>query len=60
MQFDLVFEGGGAKGMVLVGAMQEHLAERDPTPERRRRTTRRGVAAPLQADQMAERVLGAM
>ena len=26
MEYDMVFEGGGAKGMVLVGAMQEFEA----------------------------------
>lgn len=33
MQFDLVFEGGGAKGAVFVGAMEE-LERRGHTPER--------------------------
>lgn len=33
MQYDMVFEGGGAKGMVFVGAMQE-LQARSHTPAR--------------------------
>jgi predicted acylesterase/phospholipase RssA len=33
MQYDMVFEGGGAKGMVFVGALQE-LKVRDVTPAR--------------------------
>jgi predicted acylesterase/phospholipase RssA len=33
MQYDMVFEGGGAKGMVFVGAMQE-LETRGHTPAR--------------------------
>jgi hypothetical protein len=28
MKYDLVFEGGGAKGMVFVGALQEFEARR--------------------------------
>ena len=31
MQYDMVFEGGGAKGMVFVGAMEVFESEDTPT-----------------------------
>ncbi len=46
MQYDLVFEGGGAKGMVLVGAYQV-LAERGHTPGRLLGTSAGAITAAL-------------
>ncbi len=48
MEFDLVFEGGGAKGMVFVGALQEFMA-RGHTPGRLLGTSAGAVAAALVA-----------
>ena len=48
MEFDLVFEGGGAKGMVFVGALQEFLS-RGHTPGRLLGTSAGAIAAALVA-----------
>ena len=48
MEFDLVFEGGGAKGMVFVGALQEFLA-RGHSPGRLLGTSAGAIAAALVA-----------
>jgi NTE family protein len=48
VEFDLVFEGGGAKGMVFVGALQEYLS-RGHTPGRLLGTSAGAIAAALVA-----------
>ena len=48
MEYDLVFEGGGAKGMVFVGAMQEFLA-RGHSPGRLLGTSAGAIAAAMVA-----------
>ncbi|MBN2005082.1 MAG: patatin-like phospholipase family protein [Anaerolineae bacterium] len=48
MQYDLVFEGGGAKGMVFVGAMQEFEAQ-GHTPGRLLGTSAGAITAALLA-----------
>lgn len=48
MEYDLVFEGGGAKGMVFVGAIQEFLA-RGHSPGRLLGTSAGAIAAALVA-----------
>ena len=48
MKFDLVFEGGGAKGMIFVGAMQEFEA-RGHTPGRLLGTSAGAITAALLA-----------
>ena len=48
MEFDLVFEGGGAKGMVFVGALQEFFA-RGHSPGRLLGTSAGAIAAALVA-----------
>jgi len=48
MQFDMVFEGGGAKGFVFVGAMEE-FAKRGHTPGRLLGTSAGAITATLLA-----------
>lgn len=48
MEFDLVFEGGGAKGMVFVGALREFMG-RGHTPGRLLGTSAGAIAAALVA-----------
>jgi predicted acylesterase/phospholipase RssA len=48
MQYDMVFEGGGAKGMVFIGAFQE-LAARGHTPARLLGTSAGSIMAALLA-----------
>jgi NTE family protein len=48
MEFDLVFEGGGAKGMVFVGAMEEFF-QRGHTPGRLMGTSAGAINAALMA-----------
>jgi len=48
MQYDLVFEGGGAKGSVFVGALQEFFA-REHTARRFIRTSAGAITATLMA-----------
>ncbi len=60
MQYDLVFEGGGAKGMVLVGAWQE-FAARGNTGGRLLGTSAGAItAALLAAGYSAEEMLAAL
>ena len=60
MNFDLVFEGGGAKGMVLVGAMQEFM-EQEHTYDRLLGTSAGAITATfLAADYSVQELLAAL